>query len=176
MIVFGLSGKAGSGKDTLAENLIKNHGFFRLSFGDGLKEHCRTVHIWDGQKDEAGRRLLQTEGTDKHRASYPNVWIDILVNKMRMLLADGYDRFVITDVRFENEWELVHSGIKNLEWGKDATTKNIRIIGRKMEMSEEAMNHPSETALDDFDFDFYVENTGTIEELDEKTNKIIENL
>jgi len=155
MIVFGLSGKAGSGKDTMAKYLCNMYGFYRVAFGDGLKDHCVSVHGWDGKKDDAGRNLLQVEGTDKHREAYPDVWVDIARVKIKMLEADGYDKIVITDMRFPNEFDFVNSF-------NDGYC--IRIEGRKYNMGEEAENHRSETALDNHKFEFKIDSSGDIGE------------
>ena len=42
-LILGLSGEAGSGKDTVAEHLVKNHGFYQVAFADNLKRMCMQV-------------------------------------------------------------------------------------------------------------------------------------
>ena len=44
MQVIGLTGFAGSGKSTVAEYLVKEHGFTRLSFAAPLKKMLRTLN------------------------------------------------------------------------------------------------------------------------------------
>ena len=58
-----ISGKARSGKDTLAKVLgdyLKEQGKEVLitHYADSLKYICETVFKWDGKKDEKGRQLL----------------------------------------------------------------------------------------------------------------------
>jgi hypothetical protein len=43
MNVVGLCGVAGSGKDTVADFLVKNHGFVKVAFADPLKRICKDV-------------------------------------------------------------------------------------------------------------------------------------
>lgn len=43
MSIIGMTGRAGSGKDTIADILIKEHGFARVAFGDPLKRITRDV-------------------------------------------------------------------------------------------------------------------------------------
>lgn len=42
-MIIGISGLAGSGKDTAADFLVKDHGFAKLSFADPMKRFCREV-------------------------------------------------------------------------------------------------------------------------------------
>ena len=42
-VIIGISGKAGSGKDTVADFLVKNHSFVKVSLADPLKRICQDV-------------------------------------------------------------------------------------------------------------------------------------
>lgn len=42
-MILGISGLSGSGKDTTADLLVKNHGFVKVSLADPLKRICRDV-------------------------------------------------------------------------------------------------------------------------------------
>ena len=42
-MIIGICGKAGSGKDTAADFLVKNHGFVKVAFADVLKRICKEV-------------------------------------------------------------------------------------------------------------------------------------
>jgi hypothetical protein len=41
--IIGISGKAGSGKDTVAEYLVEHHGFVRMALADEMKRFCKRV-------------------------------------------------------------------------------------------------------------------------------------
>lgn len=43
-IIIGVSGFAGSGKDTFGAHLVKHHGFVRTALADPLKEICKQVY------------------------------------------------------------------------------------------------------------------------------------
>ena len=87
MEVVLISGKAGHGKDTLADFIameLKNRvqKVLIIHHGDLLKYMCRSYFNWDGKKDEHGRTLLQHIGTDVIRKQDPDFWVlDRLLNK-----------------------------------------------------------------------------------------------
>jgi hypothetical protein len=156
MLVLLLSGKAQSGKDTLAE-FVKEYAELvgkkaqRIAYADAVKELAYQFG-WDGQKDEKGRRLLQLIGTEVGRGYNPNIWIDKGVEKLKTAQLNGVDIVCITDCRYPNEIEA----IKSLEWvlGKVVTVR----IERHGAGAGENANHVSETSLDDWQFDHTVEN------------------
>jgi adenylylsulfate kinase-like enzyme len=58
-----LSGKSGSGKDTVAKFMkeeLAKHGKKTLiiHYADAVKWFCRDFLDWDGKKDQVGRSLL----------------------------------------------------------------------------------------------------------------------
>lgn len=42
-MIIGICGQAGSGKDTAADFLVKDHGFAKLSFADPMKRFCQEI-------------------------------------------------------------------------------------------------------------------------------------
>ena len=125
-MIIGICGAMGSGKSTLARAIsyrLNNcvADFFEVSFSSSIKEMvvdlfgrpAKQVFMsaqlnyekYKQLKHPCGktyRELLQIIGTDFFRSIYPNVWID----QMRMLVSDG-DDYVISDVRFQNEFDFV---------------------------------------------------------------------
>lgn len=52
-MIVGFAGQAGSGKDTSADFLVKNHGFVKVAFADEIKRTCARIypkmtreHLW----------------------------------------------------------------------------------------------------------------------------------
>lgn len=43
MLIIGVCGKAGSGKDTIADILVRDHGFVKVAFADPLKRVCQEI-------------------------------------------------------------------------------------------------------------------------------------
>lgn len=175
MKVILVSGKAQNGKDTVASMLrdkltADNHRVLTTHYADLLKYICRNYFGWDGNKDEKGRQMLQYVGTDVIRKQNPTLWVDF-VAMMLKYFHENWDYVIIPDCRFPNEvTTMVENGFDTI---------HLRVVrpSFKSPLTEEQQKHPSETALDDTVPDFYIENTGTLEELEVTTsNWIKENL
>jgi len=91
---------------------------------------------------------LQYVGTDLIRAKYPNYWIDALMRAI--VILEQYDYFIIPDTRFYNEILVPSSA------GFDVRTVLITRPDHVSTLTEEQQRHPSETGLDDFEFDYVV--------------------
>ena len=160
-MIIGISGKLQSGKDTVADYLVKKYGFVRVAFADKLKEIARDLFFWDGQKDDYGRKLLQDIGM-KMREVKNDVWVNYILQKVndKRLVTKNW---VITDVRFKNEADLVHLSGGDL-WR----------VNRQLDRSNEFDKHPSETELDNYEnFTTIINNFGTLNELYEKIDLML---
>jgi len=120
--LVGLTGKAGVGKDTLADYLVARHGFAKLSLAAPLKEAINglfgfTPEQWDDREwkervidwiGKSPRQLAQTIGTEWGRECIAeDIWLRIAQRRIEQLLAEGYKGVVISDVRFDNEASFV---------------------------------------------------------------------
>lgn len=169
--VISISGKAGAGKDTLGQVIkqkMEAQGYSVLvtHYADLLKYICKTFFDWNGEKDEAGRSLLQYVGTDVVRKRHPDFWVDFLI-QIFDLFGDSWDCVIIPDCRFPNELHRIR------EAGYHAT--HIRVV-RDIEsgLSEGQQQHASETAMDNEIPDFIVPNNGTVEDLFSAVEVVVE--
>jgi hypothetical protein len=110
------------------------------------------------------RQLLQKLGTEAMRDGlHTNVWVNALFADYnpvaRLKGADILPNWCITDMRFPNEMEAV--------------VKRKGITIRVVRPGTSTGTHPSETALDDAEFDYEIINDGTIEDLIEKVREIL---
>lgn len=114
--IIGLTGPAGSGKDTIADWLESTHGFERLALADpirlglqnmldlsytvfrpGIKEQ---VIPWLGRSP---RELMQTLGTEWGRHMVRrDLWLRVAERTVAAAAA-AQNPIVITDIRFEDE-------------------------------------------------------------------------
>ena len=153
-----LSGKAGVGKTYSARILCD---YFRelglnvtvANFAFGIKKIAKEFMGWDGQKDERGRKLLQTLGTEVGRAYNINCWVEYLFGYLEHSANFPYDVIIIDDWRFPSEYEYF---VDNLMYN----TMRVKIIGKKQEaMPENLKTHASEISLPEdskyYDFTLY---------------------
>ncbi len=175
--VIGLSGYARTGKDTAAKYL-RELGFKRVAFADTLRSAAYALNPivnvdpfdieryfylqdiideygWDGYKNTefAGeiRRILQRLGTEVGRNLIgEDVWVAATFENLPS------DKYVVTDVRFPNEADYIRERYDGL------------IIRIERPGVGPINDHPSETALDDYDFDFVVHNDQSESELRRK--------
>ena len=135
--IVGLSGLAGSGKGECSLSLRENLGFTEIAFADKLKSLTSELFALDinmlraetpqdrAEREEpirrlskdgtprSGRWLLQEVG-NKIRTVYPEVWVEYVGHKMiskfdSVLRDNKNDRFVIPDVRYQNEFDFINS-------------------------------------------------------------------
>lgn len=181
MKVMIISGKSGSGKDTFAKIMrekLESAGkkCVTIHFADLVKHYCTDYYGWNGEKDEYGRTLLQTLGTDKMRAMIPEYWAEAVAKFLAVAACfNDFDCAFIPDARFPNEVETV------IEYNQDSCTLRIERYDENGDpyinqaLTSAQMNHPSETSLDKYGFDYIVENH-TLEGLQESADVIIEDL
>ena len=176
--LIGISGRKRAGKDTLASFLVEDHGFTRLAFADPLKaiiaelnpivrcEECYSEDYrlssllaeggWEHAKEAPEvRRLLQVHGGAVRKHIGENVWVDATISKAHYLLAEGKP-VVIPDVRYLNEAERIKAlGGIVVRINRPGTADG----------TDQTDLHISETALDDYEFDYVVVNDSSTDYL-----------
>lgn len=174
--VICISGKSQSGKDTLGiymKSTLESHGkkVLTMHYADMVKAYAKLYYHWDGNKNEEGRQLLQTLGTDIVRASDPDYWTD-MVGRFIKATRGYYDVVLIPDARFPNEIEH----LDDLGLNVTAIRINRYDNGKPFvnpAMTEEQLMHPSETSLDNYcGFDYVVENS-SLHELQEASHGLL---
>lgn len=199
MAIIGISGKMGSGKDTLGKILcelapqyeIKKYatklkqiasllsGIPIKKFKDEeFKKNLMSSEWWtlnkptpaygDMYNSMSVREFLQRIGTDALRDGlHPDVWVNALMADYKVKstfkgvtnyntnpIIEYVPNWIITDVRFPNEVQAI----------VDRGGIIIRI--NRTDKSRINADHPSETALDNWDgFNYVIDNNGTIEDL-----------
>lgn len=199
-MIIGISGLIGSGKDTVAEYLVQHHGFIRDSWAASLKDAVAKVFDWDrelleGLTQEARiwreqvdswwakrldiphltpRWILQYWGTDVCRIGFHDeIWVASVENRITKLNKN----VVISDCRFVNELYSIKrmNGVTlrmkrgpEPEWIAEYT-KNFDSFRYKYPQI-----HSSEYSLVNEKHDVVIYNNGTIHQLHNKINDLLQ--
>ena len=184
-MIIGLVGYIGSGKGTVGDILVRNHGYTKFAFADALKDAVATIFTWprgllegDSNASRAFRErvdvwwshklgyevtprlILQKFGTEACRNGIAdNIWIAALEKRIH-----GYEDVVISDCRFPNEIDFIRSAggiIVRVKRGDDPSPEELS----KM--------HISETAWNSYDPNYVIHNEGTKDELKENVKTIL---
>ena len=175
-----ISGKSGHGKDMLAHFMrerLEKDGLrvLTIHYGDAVKWVLRDFFNWNGQKDEKGRTLLQHIGTDVVRAKYPNFWTTI-VAELVAAFENEFDVVLIPDARFPNEIEIVMDIVPNTVCARIERKNADGSDWLNPIFTKEQLEHPSETSLDKYAFDYIVHNDSGLQELKESAIALLEDL
>lgn len=160
---FLLMGKAGAGKDTAAEYLVRRYGFRRYAFADKLKEVASDLWPEEFAGSRKPRRLLQELGTAA-RGVDPLVWVRFV---FRQLEAENPDRAVITDGRLLNEYRSCReAGFLVIRVDCPDGVRLARLTARdgRPPYPEEA-SHATEHEFEALEPDFVLDNSGSTDDL-----------
>ena len=172
MIVVGLGHQAQVGKDTAAGLLVSGHGFLRQAFADTLKDLARAsdpiirdpfggqplsdivdYYGWEKAKEDPQiRGFLQRLGVGAREVLGADVWVRPVLDRIQR--GGRGSRWVITDVRFPNEFEALREIGANL----------IKIT--RAGVVSNAGTHVSETALAAAEWDTVIQNDGSLKDLE----------
>lgn len=210
-MIIGVSGYAGSGKDTVGAIIKQIDNDFEIKkwagklkaiasiltgltanvFEDGDYKNTYLGSEWSTVRESplnviapfkdidfvemmSVREFLQKLGTDAIRNGlHPNAWVNALMSEYKMNEFSGYigdtrmdlleSKWVITDTRFPNEAKAI----------KDKGGYVVRVDRHGVLPTN---NHPSETSLDSWQFDYRIDNSGTMEDLNIKVGIMIQTL
>lgn len=169
MIIL-LTGKAGSGKDTVADILYELYAYKKVFFADTLKRAVKEIfgltdfQAYDREEREkvipywgySPRQMYQLIGTEVFRNHFDkDIWIKSLRYK---LLQDINSNWVVSDCRFPNELKAF-DGIGS----QGRTAISVKVTRDGCDGNVGMANHESEKY--DLPCDFTIMNNGTIEQL-----------
>lgn len=170
--VIGITGRIGSGKTTLASKFVSGHGYTECAVADPIKEIAKVFgfshnDVYGTQEQKlkvhskwgiSGREFCQKFGTEVGRNAIPSlipgmniertVWVDITKERVR----NNNDKWVLPDVRFKDEEELI----------KELGGIIIRTV--KKTDSKYESGHASELEIDSIQPDLIIDNDALTKE------------
>lgn len=208
--IIAICGAKRSGKDVLAEHLVRKYNYERIAFAEPLKHAIKTLFNFDDEQVGIGedtgtckkdalderwgitpRAALQFFGTEvmqeKIQELLPDIKRNFFANTLKNYIKTRMDanegqRFVISDLRFLHEYEVLFS-IPNIRKDDIAIIRVIRPDAGFLGISRDAnrcdavaaasISHKSEQEYINIPYDIILFNNGTIDAYIEKFDKII---
>jgi len=172
--IFLISGKARAGKDSTADIMMEllDGKSIKLAFADYLKIICHKYFNWNGEKDEHGRSLLQFVGTGliRDKLGWQNFHVDRICQDIK-IAEYQYDYFIVPDTRRKNEIYITQGMFPD-----KVTTIRVNRYDFESPLTLEQQNHISETDLDKFHFDYYIDSPSGLNYLKEDVIDLLENI
>lgn len=181
-LIIGISGYANSGKDEVGNILVRDHGFERRSVGDVVLDilaevdpvllaedsedpfHRHRMNLWMEQRGyeatkefSADMRPMMMRLGEACRRVLGN---EVLINAT---FANCPEHMVMTSTRYRNEAQAIkdHGGFV---WRVDRP--GVGPISQ----------HPTEIDMDGWNYDFVIENDGSLEDLAVKVREALEEI
>jgi hypothetical protein len=201
-MLIGVVGFISSGKGTVGEILVE-HGFTKDSFAKPVKDAVSVMFGWPREllegdtelsrtwreepdvfwsekfgREFSPREALQLMGTEAGRQTFhPNIWVISLLNR-----AKGKD-VVVTDVRFKNEIDYIQNNegiVIRVKRGEDPEWYDLLSSESDEFYREQIMKgkgvHRSEWDWVGCDFDYVIENNGTVQQLRKKLEEVLQKI
>ena len=154
-----INGTGGSGKDTFVELCSKYKKVMNISSVEKVKEAAKILVGWNGEKDEVSRKLLvDLKKLSIEYNDYPLKYI-----------KEQYQIFM----RSEFEYLFIH--IREIE-EIDKTKKlfNAKTLLVKNPRVQIITSNNSDRNVLNYNYDFIIENDGSIENLENKAKKFLQ--
>lgn len=148
-----INGTGGAGKDTFVNFCAQEEKVLNVSTVDKVKEAAKILVGWNGEKDEISRKLL----VDLKQLSiaYNDAPTKYIV-EMAKKFNESDDKFMFIHIREAEEIEKT----KKLLNAKTLLISNPRV--------KLITSNNSDGQVNQYQYDYYIDNDGTLEELKDK--------
>lgn len=153
-----INGTGGSGKDTFVQFCSEFTKITNISSVDKVKEAAKILVGWDGQKDEKSRKLLvDLKQLSIEYNDYPTKYI-----------KEQYEKFKLDD----SEYLFLHiREIEEIEKNKKLfNAKTLLVRNPRVEL---ITSNNSDGNVYNYNYDFVIENDGTLEDLRQKARAFV---
>jgi dephospho-CoA kinase len=173
--LLGIHGKKRVGKNALADILVEEYGFAQLAFADPIRQMLQVLPMASEYREEkklevipeygkSFTELMQTLATGWGREEVrEDLWLLVAEFRIEMLRKLGYNNIVVSDVRYENEAQMINR----------LGGRIIHLVGNRGVVVN---SHSSEQMLPPQYLDYVLTNNGTIEDLKSEAFRLMEQL
>ena len=156
-----INGTGGAGKDTFVSFCPEIEKVLNISTVDKVKEAAAILVGWNGEKDEVSRKLL----VDLKQLSIayndaPTKYICSMSEKFK----GSDDNIMFIHIREAEEIEKAK---------KLLNAKTLLITNPRVQL---ITSNDSDGKVNEYKYDYYIENDGTLEDLKEKAKNFVEGL
>lgn len=156
-----INGTGGVGKDTFVSFCAEDLKVLNVSAVDKVKEAAQILVGWNGEKDEKTRKFLAD--LKKLSIDYNDAPTKYIVSKAEEFQSSDYD-IMFVHIREIDEIEKLR---KLLE------LKTLLITSNRIQL---ITSNSSDKNVYEYDYDYYVSNDGTLDDLKIKVKQFIKEL
>ena len=154
-----INGSGGVGKDTFVEFCSEYAKVKNISSVDKVKEAAKILVNWNGEKDEKSRKFLAD--LKKLSIDYNNYPITYIKEQAEEFLKNEDQEIMFIHIREISEIAKV----KELLDAKSLLISSNRV--------EKIVSNTSDANVENFEYDYYIQNDGTLDELKIKAEKFV---
>ena len=156
-----INGTGGAGKDTFVSFCAEVEKVLNISTVDKVKEAAAILVGWNGEKDEVSRKLL----VDLKQLSIayndaPTKYICDMAEKFKQ----SEDKLMFVHIREAEEIEKAK---------KLLNARTLLITNPRVQL---ITSNNSDGKVNEYEYDYYIQNDGTLDDLKEKAKKFVEEL
>lgn len=162
-LVVVINGRGGVGKDTLCEMVSEKYKVSVISAITPIKQIAQQFG-WKGEKDNKSRKLL----SDLKRVliEYNNLPNNYLIEEYNNFLNDN-NQILFVHIREKDQIDLFKKSIKG---------KCVSLLVRRNNNDEFEYGNFSDDSVEDYQYDYYYDNSGSIEETKEAFLSLIDQI
>ena len=156
-----INGTGGAGKDTFVSFCSEVTGVLNVSTVDKVKEAAKILVGWNGEKDEVSRKLLvdlKQLSVDYNDA--PTKYICSMAEEFK----DSENNLMFVHIREAVEIEKAK---------KLLNAKTLLITNPRVKL---ITSNDSDGKVNEYNYDYYIVNDGTLDDLKYKASKFVEEL
>lgn len=175
--IIALVGKKRTGKDTVAQYIVEKYGYTNAKFADPLKRAVKEFFNFTDRQIEIDKETVDPRWGITPRHAMQFIGCEVVQTQFQKILPEigrmffvksllsryQKEAIVISDMRFVREYDVIRA------------LPDTLIIKIERPSVDDGDVHISETEVDDIHPEYVIKNTGTVEDLLEHVQTILDN-